>query len=274
MLLKCKIVLAIFLLVYVVPSSFALQNDSTKLTLLTGNVNWNYHKAGIKLCQHLNALQMNFHCEAIPSKGSTFNIHQLQQGKCDFAFAQSDIVKQFITKQKKPIHFRTIINMHTEYYYVAVHEKSNIYNLSQLRDKSINIGPIGSGLFATNQIVLTAAHLKEENFKKVFYLPAVAQVEPFCKREIDAITFILDDSSEGTQLLYSALQKCNMRILNLSDEIVNHLLGMNLDYKKALVYLRNASKPTRTISLSMLLLANKESYQKSASLLNLYVHKK
>jgi uncharacterized protein len=96
--------------------------------------------------------------EAVPSKGSTENVRRLRlEPGVRLALVQSDVVQAFLDEARngnsdalqmiKPL--RVVMPLYDEEIYFVTRADSPLNSIHEIRDKRINIGPVGSGTALT-----------------------------------------------------------------------------------------------------------------------------
>ena len=96
--------------------------------------------------------------EAVPSKGSTENVRRLRlEPGVRLALVQSDVVQAFLDEARngnsdalqmiKPL--RVVMPLYDEEIYFVARADSPLTSIHEIRDKRINVGPVGSGTALT-----------------------------------------------------------------------------------------------------------------------------
>jgi uncharacterized protein len=131
--------------------------------------------------------------EAVPSKGSTENVRRLRlEPGVRLALVQSDVVQAFLDEARsgnsdalqmiKPL--RAVMPLYDEEIYFVTRADSPLTSIHEIRDKRINIGPVGSGT------ALTATTLYRQMFGT-----AIAERNASALSNEDALLQLATDSS-------------------------------------------------------------------------------
>ena len=131
--------------------------------------------------------------EAVPSKGSTENVRRLRlEPGVRLALVQSDVVQAFMDEARngnrdalqmiKPL--RVVMPLYDEEIYFVTRADSPLTSIHEIRDKRINVGPVGSGT------ALTATTLYRQMFGT-----AIAERNASYMSNEDALLQLATDSS-------------------------------------------------------------------------------
>jgi uncharacterized protein len=131
--------------------------------------------------------------EAVPSKGSTENVRRLRQEPgVRLALVQSDVVQAFMDEARngnndalqmiKPL--RVVMPLYDEEIHFVTRADSPLASIHEMRDKRINVGPVGSGT------ALTATTLYRQMFGT-----AIAERNASYMSNEDALRQLVTDSS-------------------------------------------------------------------------------
>lgn len=124
-------------------------------TMATGFRGGTYFKIG-KSLKEKGILNVN----AIPSSGSIQNIKMIRDHQADFAIAQLDILVNFALRRdsiKKNV--KIVLPVYREELHIIA--RKNYYQLDELEEGTISLGPRSSGTYGTGRIVLNALGLDE-----------------------------------------------------------------------------------------------------------------
>lgn len=138
------------------------QNVNESLRLGTASQEGHYYGLGESMSSLFNDSQDGVPLDVIATNGSVDNIEKLSSGELDLAIVQNDIAF-FAENGLAPFNreiedLRGIISFYSEPIYVVTNDPSIDY-LYQLRDRRINVGPEGSGLFIDVRIILNSVDL-------------------------------------------------------------------------------------------------------------------
>lgn len=131
----------------------------------------------------------------------------MKTGKINLALSQSDEYEVF-KRHHKQTHFSILKTLYTQNLYLLVKTTSDINTLQDIKNKIINVGPEGSGLFGTMQRILRANHIFTSN--KLTYMPATSERNALCQGKIDVASYVLSNN------VYSNLVRqapCKLRLI-------------------------------------------------------------
>jgi TRAP transporter TAXI family solute receptor len=105
-----------------------------------------------------------------------------------------------------------------------VRHDSEIESLDALKDKKINLGPLGSGGRATMHDIMRAKGWSDIDFKSLSAIPNDAQVPSLCGGQIDAIVMA---TGHPNALIADISKTCAVRMLSINDPIVDKFISGN-----------------------------------------------
>lgn len=218
-----KHIIAVSLLLFSL-SSTAEENEV--LNVYTGHPTGQYYTSGKELCKTLN-------CSVKTTNGSVENIDELNnQDSYNIAIVQSDILHDayygigaFEGYNFKNI--RTLCPLYEEAYTVIVKANSNIYNFTDLKNKTVNVGKLNSGNYHAVRKLLALHDMKLFNFKYISHLSIEEQGDALCKGTIDAAIYSI---SHPNKLISNLAKKCNIRILSMNEKIIQEAISMEPHY--------------------------------------------
>jgi uncharacterized protein len=205
-------------------SSTAQENDA--LNVYTGHPKGEYYASGQKLCKTLN-------CSVKATNGSVENIDELNnQDSYKIAIVQSDILHDayFGIGTFEGYNFqnvRTLCPLYEEAYTVIVRANSNIYDFTDLKNKTVNVGKLNSGNYHAVKKLLKLHDMKLFNFKYISHLSIDEQGDALCKGTIDAAIYSI---SHPNKLVSTLAKKCNIRILSMNEQIIQETVSMQPQY--------------------------------------------
>jgi TRAP transporter TAXI family solute receptor len=148
--------------------------------------------------------------------GSAHNIELVSRGELKFGIAQGDLLKNVKSRKNN---LRAIMSLFPEAIKIICLKTSKFKNVSDLTNKKVNIGPVGSGS-RFNAIQLLNAHsITQEDVTTSNYTLKTALKE-LAKKSIDAIVLT------GTYPFNSLVNFSNQtpfRLLNSSEEALSSL---------------------------------------------------
>ncbi|MEO9885750.1 MAG: TAXI family TRAP transporter solute-binding subunit, partial [Balneola sp.] len=137
-------------------------NQDRVLKVGTASQEGYYYGLGESMADLFADSEEKIKLEIAATNGSVDNIEKLSTGEIDLAIVQNDIAffaeNGLAPFNKKLKDLRGIISFYSEPIYVVTNDPSIDY-LYQLRDRRVNTGPIGSGLFIDTRIILNSVDL-------------------------------------------------------------------------------------------------------------------
>lgn len=221
-----------------------LANDSLAATKYvsvgTGGVTGVYYPAGGAICRLLNRgrKEHGIRCSVESTGGSVSNLNAIRNGSIDFGIVQSDWQYHafngtgFFADQKPFKSLRSVFALYTETFTIAVLDKSDIKKLDDIVGKRVNIGPQGSGMYATMEVLMSIKEWTKASFSAVTYLQPAEQPKALCDGKIDVMIYA---AGNPNGVLQEATQLCKTRILNVDKETVDKLIKSNPYYVKAAI---------------------------------------
>jgi TRAP transporter TAXI family solute receptor len=149
----------LLLLVMVCWNAKSASSQTSKVVLAGGQEGGNYARLARAIADECQA--HNLPLDVLPTGGSVENLQLLQSRKADFAIVQSDMVGRAL-RGRRP--FRTTFPelvlatpLFIEAVQVLVRSDLFIFTTSELRGKTVSLGPEGSGTEVTARSVLEAS---------------------------------------------------------------------------------------------------------------------
>lgn len=238
---SAKKIMAAFLvkisLILMVNDAFA----ATKYVAIgTGAITGVYYPAGGAICRLLNRGRKDhgIRCSVESTGGSVSNLNAIRNGAIDFGVVQSDWQYHayngtgFFADQKPFKELRSVFSLHTETFTLAVSEKSNIKKLEDILDKRVNFGPLGSGMYATMEVLMAVKGWNKQSFSAITYLQPSEQSRALCEGKIDVMIYA---SGNPNGVLQEATQACKVRIISIDKETIDKLVQSNSFYVRATI---------------------------------------
>lgn len=206
----------------------------------TGAITGVYYPAGGAICRLLNRgrREHGIRCSVESTGGSVANLNAIRSGDLNFGIVQSDWQYHayngsgFFADQKPFKELRSVFSLYTETFAIAVKAKSEIKTLDDLKGKRVNFGVIGSGMYATMEVLMDAKGWKKQDFSEITSFQPSEQPKKLCDEEIDAMVYM---SGNPNGVLQEASQTCKVRILNVDKEVIDKLIKNNSFYVKAII---------------------------------------
>lgn len=234
-----KLLLKLMLFVTIIFSTATESFAKTKyVSVGTGAITGVYYPAGGAICRLVNRGRKDhgIRCSVESTGGSVSNLNAVRSKALDFAIVQSDWQYHafygtgFFADQKPFSDLRSVFSLYTETLAIAVRRSSNIKSINGLKNKRVNYGLRGSGMYATMEMLMSTKGFSEKDFKEVTYLRPSEQPKALCDGEIDAMVYM---SGNPNGVLQEAAQTCSIRILDIDKKTVNKVIEQNSFYVKA-----------------------------------------
>jgi len=223
-------------------STFAADSfAATKyVSIGSGAITGVYYPAGGAICRLLNRgrKEHGIRCSVESTGGSVSNLNAVRSGTIDFGIVQSDWQYNayngtgFFSDQKPFKDLRSVFSLYTETFTIGVLEKSDIKKLDDVIGKKVNLGPQGSGMYATMDVLMSIKGWNKQSFGAVTYLQPSEQPKALCDGKIDVMIYA---SGNPNGVLQEATQTCKVRLIAIDRETIDKLVHMNPFYVKAVI---------------------------------------
>jgi uncharacterized protein len=218
---------------------------STKyINIATGAITGVYYPTGGAICRLVNRGRKDhgIRCSVESTGGSVANLNAIRNKVIDFGIVQSDWQYHafkgtgFFGDQPPYKDLRSIASFYTETFAIAVKHSSGIDKIDDLIGKKVNFGPIGSGMYATMEVLSSVKGWNKSDFKSISKLNPSEQPEALCNDKIDAMIYV---SGNPNGVLQEATQyhdpDCQVKILNIDRQTIKKLIKINPFYVKAII---------------------------------------
>ena len=211
----------------------------TKYTNIgTGAITGVYYPAGGAICRLLNRgrNEHGIRCSVESTGGSVSNLNAIRNGGIEFGIVQSDWQYSayngsgFFADQSPFKELRSVFSLYTETFTIAVSEKSGIKTLDDIVGKKINFGPLGSGMYATMEVLMAAKGWNKDTFSSITYLQPSEQPSALCEDKIDVMIYA---AGNPNGVLQEATQTCKVKLIPIDDKTISKLIDLNPYYVKA-----------------------------------------
>jgi len=205
----------------------------------TGGITGVYYPTGGAICRLVNKdrKEHGIRCSAESTGGSVYNVNTIQGGELEFGVAQSDVQynayegkEQWDGKPYKDL--RAVFSVHPEPVTILARKDANIKNVTDLKDKRVNIGNPGSGSRATWDVMANALGWTEDDLKLATELKSAETGQALCDNKIDAYLWLVGHPSALTQ---ETLSTCDSNLVNATGPEIDKLVGDNSYYRKATI---------------------------------------
>lgn len=228
--------------------------EMSLIRLGTGAPEGVYHPAGMAICNLLNRRrpEHGIGCVAQNTEGSIANLRALRAGELDLAIVQSDW--QFHAAQGSGVfaeigpdeQLRALLSLHTEAFTVVARTDAGITSFTDLKDKRVNIGPIGSGQRGTMELLLEFFGWSRDEFAALAEFEPGWQTVALCDDLVDAIVFIVGHPNRS---VLETTTTCESRLVAVHGPGVDKLIEARPYYVHTRIpggMYRGNSEPTET----------------------------
>ncbi|PHR73446.1 MAG: C4-dicarboxylate ABC transporter substrate-binding protein [Arcobacter sp.] len=198
------------------------------ITIGTGGVTGTYYPTGGAICRLVNKMkkETKIRCSVESTGGSVYNINTIKNKELDFGIAQSDVVYQASRgngkfKGKKVSKLRSVMAIYPELLALVTRKDSNIYKLSDIKGKRINLGNPGSGNEATALTLFDLSDIKKTSLKFAGALKAAEMPDALRDNKIDGYFYMI---GHPTANIKDASNSVDTRIVPLDGSNVDDLL--------------------------------------------------
>ena len=198
------------------------------ITIGTGGVTGTYYPTGGAICRLVNKMkkETKIRCSVESTGGSVYNINTIKNKELDFGIAQSDVVYQASRgngkfKGKKVSKLRSVMAIYPELLALVTRKDSNIYKLSDIKGKRINLGNPGSGNEATALTLFDLSDIKKSSLKFAGALKAAEMPDALRDNKIDGYFYMI---GHPTANIKDASNSVDTRIVPLVGSKVDDLL--------------------------------------------------
>lgn len=225
-------------------ATFTFSNQAfsgTKYTNIgTGAITGVYYPAGGAICRLLNRgrNEHGIRCSVESTGGSVSNLNAIRNSGIEFGIVQSDWQYNayngsgFFADQSPFKDLRSVFSLYTETFTIAVLEKSGIKTLDDIIGKKVNFGPLGSGMYATMEVLMGVKGWKKDTFSSITYLQPSEQPSALCEEKIDVMIYA---AGNPNGVLQEASQSCKIKLITIDDKTIDKLIELNPFYVKAVI---------------------------------------
>lgn len=215
--------------------------SGTKYTNIgTGAITGVYYPAGGAICRLLNRgrNEHGIRCSVESTGGSVSNLNAIRNSGIEFGIVQSDWQYNayngsgFFADQSPFKDLRSVFSLYTETFTIAVLEKSGIKTLDDIVGKKVNFRPLGSGMYATMEVLMGVKNWKKDTFSSITYLQPSEQPSALCEEKIDVMIYA---AGNPNGVLQEASQTCKIKLIAIDDKTIDKLIELNPFYVKAVV---------------------------------------
>lgn len=235
--------------------AYTAESKEPSFAIGTGSENGFYFEFGQAVGMAFESSGLaDFSIYAVSTNGSVDNLSKIQSGELDLAIVQNDIayyVYEGIRGYEAFDDFSAGIPLFEEYIQVLVARDSEIHTLGELENKTISLGPDGSGSYHNAMDLLSEAGFNAGIDFQAAYLDISESLPRLLSGEIDAIVHT------GSAVPNNGTNDANgIRMLPLSREIVRSLALRSPYYTAAnpKIQIGQHSHRVSTVSLTAFLI--------------------
>lgn len=221
-----------------------------------------YHSVGTVLCGLVNGAQTRVRCEVEPTTGTLVNLNSLRAGELEFAFAQADWIGYALRgagpfKGNGPFaDVRSVFSLHTEAVTVVMRPDLDSARVDDLRQRSLSVGPIGSGSRATFEAWLAAHQQTRGDFPKLAPGGLTELAGSLCGSRIDAYWLVIGHPAPALQ---EGFDTCALKIMPLTGAAVEQFLQRQPHFRSVEIAAntyRGQAQPVQTIGTPAVLVSH------------------
>ena len=223
---------------WTVGSTPASAQEQEFISIGTGGVTGVYYPTGGAICRMVNRdrKEHGIRCSVESTGGSIYNINTIRSGELEFGVAQSDWQYHAYNgtssfEDKGPFEgLRAVFSVHPEPVTIVARKDSGIKNITDLKDKRVNIGNAGSGTRGTWDVMEAAMGWNREDLKLASELKSAETGQALCDNKIDAYFWLVGHPSAPTQ---ETLSTCDATLVSTIDPGIEKLVADNSYYRWA-----------------------------------------
>jgi TRAP transporter TAXI family solute receptor len=208
--------------------------SSIQMTIGTGSVTGVYYPVGGAICQLVNSAHTDQKCAVESTGGSVENIQLLSKKELQLAVVQSSVLQQAMSGEgdfsSVPVsNVYPVLSLYAEPLNLVASADSEIFTLSDIKGKRIDIGNPGSGDRETVSALLNSLNWGTKDFLTLTNYKAAERSDALCSGKIDAFFIV---AGHPNQVIREAIGKCNAKLVPIEGEEANAFLTKNPFYNK------------------------------------------
>lgn len=219
-----RIKIAIFISICVVFSAQA-RSDLAFFTIGTGGITGVYYSAGNAICKLVNQgfRKHRMRCAVEVTAASIFNLKAVRDDSLKFGMVQAGIHYEAYTaqgpfKDDAPYtSLRSLFSLHDEIFTILAAPDSGIDDMTDLKNKRVNVGIEGSGTRKGALELLSFAGFKPSEFAALTNLKPDQTTEALCASEIDAYIYMVGHPAQNTK---ESTTRCSAKIVGIDSKRV------------------------------------------------------
>ena len=223
-----------------------------------------YHRTAIQLCALHNAQAARSEgqplCAVQTTEGSLDNMHYLASGRFDFALLQTDVLCQRddlldLDLVGQPEAMEILATGPQEPLHILVNASSGITEFDDILGRKIHRGTKNSGTFAVAKAVFEAVETDRafDDDQDTRTFTSDTAVRAICEGDLDAAFRVIEAGKLGLEEAVKGARTgapCELRLLSLSEDLINKLTGPSGLYEKATALLNPEQDYSRANSIA------------------------
>ncbi|GGB62121.1 C4-dicarboxylate ABC transporter substrate-binding protein [Roseibium aquae] len=210
------------------------------ISIGTGGVTGVYYPTGGAICRLVNKdrKEHGIRCSVESTGGSIYNINTIRAGELEFGVAQSDWQYHAFNgtssfQEAGPFEdLRAVFSVHPEPVTILARADAGISNITDLKDKRLNIGNAGSGTRGTWEVIETALGWERSDLKLAAELKSAETGQALCDNKIDAYFWLVGHPSALTQ---ETISTCEAVLVNATGPEIEALVADRPYYRTATI---------------------------------------
>ncbi|GAA5026388.1 TAXI family TRAP transporter solute-binding subunit [Streptomyces siamensis] len=233
------------------------ESPSGRIRFSTGTPTGVYQKYGTLLQDAIAKDLPRLDVELQNSDGSQENVQRVATGKADFTIAAADAVETYLLHGRPGAkRLRGCARLYDDYVHLVVPRSSSVKSVADLRNKTVAVGPSGSGVRLIANHVLQAAGLDpDEDIRPV--ADGIATMPDLLKRhKIDAFFW---SGGLPTSAVVELSRTDSIRLVPIGSKLIKKLHeqgGASRYYRAAVMPADAYPKAQRGMSVQTLAVAN------------------
>lgn len=213
----------------------AVAADNQLIRLGTSGTGTLSYQVGSILCARINIAhqQKNLLCMVEPTDGSLNVINGLKSGKLALGLVQADVAEEALAgagrfRGQKPFaELRQLLTPYALYFTVLTGPKTGVTRFEEFRERSFNLGPLGSGTQVSVQEWLRALGWTTGDFSLVTMLDGEELGRSLCNGDVDGFMVA---SGLHQPLIERTINTCQARLVPLTGPAVDKVLATHASY--------------------------------------------
>lgn len=202
------------------------QDHQTKnLIFGTGGTSGTYYPIGGALKTVFEKSDRVHHVQVVSTGASVQNINNIMDGTNQIAIVMSDVAYDAIHGNNQfeghPAKIDALAGMYPNVVQVVALDGTDIHNISDLKDKRVGVGKVGSGVEASAKKVLKSAGLKYDDLARVSHTGYADSVTDMKNGNLDAAFFT---SGVPNSSITGLMQNAKVHFVNVAGDAADKLL--------------------------------------------------